>query len=272
MADVEPGVADGRRVPVDDRGDAAGPVRGDHHVEGAVVAVHDARHGVGRTVLGEPSAHEVDLGKLAGPVAVELGQPARDLPLEEAVGLAESDETPRLPVDAPEVGDRVDHVEAQLTPAARAVGARERSGQHTDGCEADDPRHEQEGRTEHRRVVTEQKRLRVRDGGALERAEDAPLARHVGRARRVDDRGWSSEHPLVGAAPHEEQRVRHPGVGAHALRGQRLARAGEPVTDPGVERRRRRGRPLAIRQPIRRPPRQPYEQPRATAIGQAVVM
>ena len=108
MADVEQRVADGAGVPVDDRREPGRWIGRDHHVERAVVAVQDRGGTRFGSVRFEPVAQEVELGKVAGAVAVELGGPARDLTFEEAVGLAESLEPARDPVDRGQRHDAVD--------------------------------------------------------------------------------------------------------------------------------------------------------------------
>src|SRR5262245_31862971 len=89
LAEVEQRVADGRELPVEDRGDLARVGR-EEHVREVVVAVEDPGRLGGRTVALEPVAdlgHAGDRGaRVAGEggVALELPAPARDLALEEA--------------------------------------------------------------------------------------------------------------------------------------------------------------------------------------------
>src|SRR4051794_18572837 len=61
VSDVEQRVADGPRVPVDDRREAGRRVGRDHHVDRAVVAVNDAGGAHRRTVVLEPTGDEVEL-------------------------------------------------------------------------------------------------------------------------------------------------------------------------------------------------------------------
>ena len=98
-AEVDERIADRRLLPVDDRDELDRQVRREHHVVELVVAVDDAGRLRGWNVRGEPLPRRVDIRERTRLVALELAEPARNLPLEVAVGLPEAVEPARAPVE-----------------------------------------------------------------------------------------------------------------------------------------------------------------------------
>ena len=85
----------------------------EHHIGELVVAVHDAGGVAAGSAAPEPVAGGVETGDVAEFEPVEVGVPAVDLALVEAVGTAQSFEAVGLPVDLGQTGDGVDQLVGQ---------------------------------------------------------------------------------------------------------------------------------------------------------------
>ena len=141
------------RAPVHD-GDELRPIAPEHHVREVIVSVQDSRLRSRWPVFSEPTVDLLDPGQpgLARPAFIggvfpELGAPARRLPLEETVGLAEiaksGGEMIHTPQRSKPVGEGDAHVMADLGRV------RMKCGQADIGVEAVHRLHEIEGGAEY---------------------------------------------------------------------------------------------------------------------------
>jgi hypothetical protein len=175
----------------------------------------------GRTVGVEPGADLVDSGDAAhaGPafelgVGLQLRLPAAHLAFEEVVELAEIGETLGGVVDLRQRGDGVDHLEAHRV--ARGGVARVPRRHFLARGEAFDRLHQVKGGAQHRFVATGRDEVRMRDGLAFERAEDAGFAAHGLVGVRAQVLGRAAQD--VGAAGADELQQDVLGAAAQQMR------------------------------------------------------
>jgi hypothetical protein len=199
----------------------------EHDVRELVVAVDDARPVGLRFVGPEPRGGLVEPGEVAELARGQVREPAVDLPFVEPLGLPETLEPARLPVDARELRDRLDELERE--PAAgREVGVeRRRPAVRAHARPPVDEFHQVEGGADDVDVVARGEDARVRDVGVLERGEHAVLAQHrlVPALRHLARR--AAERQARVAAPDLEQLVRGAARDEIGLEGR--ARAGEAL-------------------------------------------
>ena len=125
--EVHQRVAEGGHLPVEHPDDPGHVVVGeDEVVELEVVVDHAGRDVVG-LVRVEPRHHRLEVGDVVGAGVAVAGRPAVDLAPDVAVPLAEVGEPGGRRVDAVQLGEHVDRVQAQLRAPARPRAVRRRA-------------------------------------------------------------------------------------------------------------------------------------------------
>ena len=249
--EVHQRVAEGRHLPVEHADDAGHVVGGEHEVVELEVVVDHAGRDVVGLVRVEPRHHRLEVGHVLGAGVAVARRPALDLAADVARALAEVGEAGGLRVDAVQLGEHVDGVEAQ---GARLLGRERHVGRPLAARDhAGDPVHRVEVAADHVGVVAEGDHRGDVVEDRRERRLDDVLPVHVVRA------------PGLGAlrgAPHDEVAARRVAqqvgqVGGAAGELPHLGLAVEALGRRGV--RRGATRPPAPRR--RRPPRAPRGRP-----------
>ena len=156
----------------------------EHDVGELVVAMHESRHVIDRSMRSQPRGGLVQPGELACRAVLvdpfQEGGPAVDLAIVEAIRSAEVAKTRGTPVDPGEAGDPVDQLEGESGSCRRIRRERfgptgsARPGAVHGGPAVDEP-HEVERSAEHRRIRADGDCFGVRHVGAVEGFDDPPL-------------------------------------------------------------------------------------------------
>ena len=206
----------------------------EHHVGELVVAVHDPRLVDLRGPPAQPVGGDVQSGDLPEAEPLEVGEPAVDLALVEAVGPAQPLEAHGPPVHPGEAGDGIDQFEGEAPAGAEVGEERLRPLGLADRRPAVDERHQVEVGSDHVGVVAAGDGTGMGDVRVGQCLDDPVLAQHRLVAAVGDPGRWSPEGPALPATRHLEQLVGGPAGYEPAVDG--LAPAGEPLpVEPGPE-------------------------------------